>query len=131
MTFHDVRHTAVGGSKTPGFRPPPAVAESIYGKYSLQNRNVPMARKKRLPTGRYRIGYCKPPKRTRFKRGTSGNPKGRKKGSRNRVNADLAMDELVRIMKSERSPAATRLKAAKLILFMAQGPPPMGDWDDD
>ena len=32
------------------------------------------------PEGRdYEIGYCKPPKATQFKRGTSGNAKGRKK----------------------------------------------------
>jgi Family of unknown function (DUF5681) len=90
-----------------------------------------MSRKKRRPTGRYRIGYCKPPKRTQFKRGRSGNPKGRKKGSRNRVNQDLAMDELVRIMQSDRSPAATRFKAAKLVLFMGWGPTPMAEWNDD
>ena len=31
----------------------------------------------------YKIGYRKPPKGTRFKQGTSGNPNGRPKGSRN------------------------------------------------
>ena len=29
------------------------------------------------------LGYCKPPKHTRFKPGQSGNPKGRKPGSKN------------------------------------------------
>lgn len=31
----------------------------------------------------YEVGYGKPPKRTQFKPGQSGNPKGRRKGSRN------------------------------------------------
>ena len=31
----------------------------------------------------YEVGFGKPPKNTRFKPGESGNPKGRKKGSRN------------------------------------------------
>jgi hypothetical protein len=41
-------------------------------------------------TSDYKIGYCKPPKSTRFKPGISGNPKGRPKvsGARN-VRRDL------------------------------------------
>ena len=31
----------------------------------------------------YEVGYGKPPKHTRFKPGQSGNPKGRKPGSKN------------------------------------------------
>jgi hypothetical protein len=39
-----------------------------------------VAAKKAKPT--YAVGYGQPPKATRFKKGESGNPKGRPKGSR-------------------------------------------------
>ena len=83
-----------------------------------------MSRKKRRPGARYRIGYCRPPKRTQFKKGQSGNPKGRRKGSRNMVSHRLAMDKLVKIMESKRTPVTVQLKAAKIILdltFQAAG----------
>lgn len=35
------------------------------------------------PRSTYEIGYGKPPVHTRFQKGQSGNPKGRKKGSKN------------------------------------------------
>jgi hypothetical protein len=41
---------------------------------------------------KYNVGYRKPPKHTQFKRGKSGNPAGRPKGTRN-LSTDLA-DEL-------------------------------------
>ena len=37
----------------------------------------------RDPDAPYEIGYCKPPKHTRFKTGQSGNPQGRPRGQRN------------------------------------------------
>lgn len=40
-----------------------------------------MAKRKPANPG-YDVGYRRPPKSTRFKRGVSGNPKGRPKGSR-------------------------------------------------
>jgi Family of unknown function (DUF5681) len=80
-----------------------------------------MSGKKRRPTGRYRVGYCKPPKRTQFKRGTSGNPKGRKKGSRNKVGPHLPVDKLRQLMTDKRVPAAVQLKAAQIMIQLAVG----------
>jgi Family of unknown function (DUF5681) len=39
--------------------------------------------KKSKKSGTYDVGYKKPPRTTQFKRGQSGNPKGRPKGSKN------------------------------------------------
>jgi hypothetical protein len=46
-----------------------------------------MANKK----GSYKVGFRKPPKLTRFKRGVSGNPNGRPKGAKN-LNSVLAKE---------------------------------------
>jgi hypothetical protein len=46
----------------------------------------PRLGKSSLPAS-YEVGYGKPPASTRFRKGQSGNPKGRPKGSRNRLPA--------------------------------------------
>ena len=66
-----------------------------------------------------------------WKKGQSGNPKGRPPGSRNKVSGELAMNQLVRIMESERSPAAVRLKAAKAILDIAMEPAVLLDGSEE
>lgn len=48
----------------------------------------------------YAVGYGKPPVSTRFQTGSSGNPKGRKKGSRN-LKADLTEELAERITLKE------------------------------
>ena len=47
--------------------------------------------------GDYEVGYKKPPGRSRFRKGRSGNPKGRPKGTKN-LKTDL-MEELAEQMK--------------------------------
>ena len=51
-------------------------------------------------TDDYEVGYGKPPVNTRFQRGESGNPKGRKKSSRN-LKTDLLEELAERITLKE------------------------------
>ena len=62
--------------------------------------------------GSYEIGYRKPPKRTRFQPGQSGNPRGRPKGTNN-LKTDL-MEELgekILIREGEKSRRVSKQRA--------------------
>ena len=58
------------------------------------------------------VGYKKPPKHTRFKRGQSGNPRGRPKGSRN-LKTELAeeLQEQIRIKEGGAPRRVTKQRA--------------------
>lgn len=72
----------------------------------------------------YEVGYGKPPKRTQFKPGQSGNPKGRRKGSRNfsgHVQDELG--ERITITQDGRRQVVTKLKliATQLVNSAVKG----------
>jgi hypothetical protein len=65
------------------------------------------------PGGGYRVGYRHPPLATRFRPGTSGNPRGRPKGARNLATVVAAtLAERVVVTENGRRKRITKLEAA-------------------
>ena len=62
--------------------------------------------------GAYDVGYCKPPVAPRFKAGTSGNPRGRAKGSRNvATTLTRELNAVVTIQENGKRRQITKLEA--------------------
>ena len=60
-----------------------------------------------------KLGYCNPPKHTRFKKGQSGNPNGRPKGTLNMATVlERTLREKMVINESGRRRTVTKLEAA-------------------
>lgn len=65
----------------------------------------------------YDVGYGKPPKHTQFRKGQSGNPKGRKKGSRGlKTDLDAALSQKLTITVAGRKRKGTTQELAMYAL---------------
>jgi hypothetical protein len=70
-----------------------------------------------MTKGDYDVGYGKPPAHARFRKGQSGNPKGRGKGAKNFPSAFLAaMMKPVTIVENGKRRRVTKLDAAAIQL---------------
>ncbi len=83
-----------------------------------------MSGSKRRSSAEYSVGYKKPPKETRFRRGTSGNPKGRPRGRKNVMSLfQQLIDERVTVKEGGKSLRVSKLEAMlrNLIIKAMQG----------
>jgi hypothetical protein len=66
------------------------------------------------------VGYGRPPTRTQFKRGQSGNPRGRRKGRRNvRTVVEETLNQRITIREGDRTRSLTKLELTVLTMVTA------------
>jgi hypothetical protein len=76
-----------------------------------------MSKKREDQDGFYQVGFGKPPKDTQFRKGVSGNPSGRPKGSKNVASILAALSKKrIRITTNGRSQSVTMLEAIMMQL---------------
>jgi hypothetical protein len=108
-------------------------------KAGLKGKRGTGARAKKPPSGKTVVGRGSPPKHKQFKKGESGNPRGRPKGSKNLATliADAAYDKITVTAKSGETRKMSRIHAATMQLAnkAAQGDPKavlkFMDWVDE
>jgi hypothetical protein len=77
-----------------------------------------MRKPPRGPDQPYEIGYCKPPKHTRFKPGQSGYPTGRPRGQRNfKTAVREALKEKITIREGDRTRTVSKMDAIIQVTF--------------
>jgi hypothetical protein len=70
---------------------------------------------RRRPQENQKVGYGRPPVRSQFKPGQSGNPKGRRKGSKNLRNAiERMLTDKITLREGDKVRRVTRLEAVLL-----------------
>ena len=79
----------------------------------MRKKNVD--RQSTAPTNAQGVGYARPPEHTRFVKGTSGNPRGRRKGSRNmRTIIRNTLIATVTVREGERTRSVSKLEGIVL-----------------
>lgn len=75
-----------------------------------------MTRRSRNSSGNYEVGYGKPPSRTRFRKGVSGNPSGRPHGITAGRATALAIKEAYRLVKVREGDKVLTMPAIQAVL---------------
>ena len=114
------RNVGRPGRAIRGIPSPPTVATS--------RRSAPRTRRRSMPRD-YEIGYGKPPRHTRFKKGQCGNPKGRPKGTKNlKTDLEEELQEKIVVREGETRKEVSKQRAMikGLVAKAMQGDPRAG-----